>query len=104
MFSPQSLWNAAQRNLTVVFVVLQNGEYGILKSAMHFGGYDGARQNRFVGLDIDRPAIDFAALGQTFGIRTVLTRGNEDVADKVADAFGRRGPTIIVVPLNGGTS
>ena len=101
MFSPQALWNAAQRNLNIVFVVLQNGEYGILKSAIREGGYGSSRKKTFIGMSINQPAIDFAAIGSAFGIRTLSTTGNADVAAKVADAFRQQGPTIIVIPVNG---
>jgi benzoylformate decarboxylase len=31
-YSVQAIWTAAQHKLPIVFVVLRNGEYGILKS------------------------------------------------------------------------
>lgn len=102
IFSAQALWNAAQRNLDIVFVVLQSGEGGIAESAIRAGlSHDGARPNMLVGFNIDQPTFDVVAIGEAVGIRTLSTKGNGDVTAKVAEAFGRQGPTIIVVPVDG---
>jgi benzoylformate decarboxylase len=101
MVSSQALRNAARRDLTIVFVVLQNGEFGIVEPAMRTDCYDNASQNTFFGPDINQPAIDFVAMGKSFGIRTLSLEGTDDVAAKVADAFRQQGPTIIVIPVNG---
>jgi benzoylformate decarboxylase len=69
LYSPQALWTAARENLPVTFVVVNNREYNILKDFMkaqpHFAS---VRANRFIALDLVKPAIDFLALAGAMGV------------------------------------
>src|SRR5581483_3458703 len=59
MYSPQALWTAAAEHLPVVFAVLDNRQYLILKRGLR-DRHDAADQTgRSVGMDLDRPPVDF---------------------------------------------
>lgn len=69
MYYPQALWNAAHEATPVLFVVLNNGEYRVLKVITdRMGGPWGAGAEMPSGLDIEKPAIDFVALARSMGI------------------------------------
>lgn len=69
MYSPQALWTAAHLRLPVTFVVMNNSEYNILKNyARAQPHYHGAGTNRFIGMDMIDPPIDFLALASTYGL------------------------------------
>ena len=56
MYSPQALWTAAAEQLPVVFAVVNNRQYKILKGYLRGMGGASARTGRFVGMDLDEPA------------------------------------------------
>ncbi len=67
MYSPQALWTAAAHQLPVVFAVVNNREYKILKGYLRGMGGASARTGTFVGMDLDQPPIDFTALARSMG-------------------------------------
>jgi benzoylformate decarboxylase len=69
LYSPQALWTAAHESLPVTFVVMNNREYNVLKGFMKAQQrYRSAAENRFIGMDIDQPPIDYLALARSMGV------------------------------------
>lgn len=95
LYSPQALWTAANHELPVVFVVFNNREYLILKQALRArdGGRTGAGAP--VGMDIDRPPIDFVALGASWGVPSFRAATSAELGDLVETATQSSGPTLI---------
>ena len=56
MYSPQALWTAAHEQLPVVFAVVNNRQYLILKGYLRGMGRDSVKADRMVAMDIDRAA------------------------------------------------
>ena len=56
MYSPQALWTAAHEQLPVVFAVVNNREYRILKNNLRGMSGDSVRLDRYVAMDIDATA------------------------------------------------
>ena len=90
-YSVQSLYTAAQHRLPIVFVVMRNGEYCILKSFAELEKTPGVP-----GLDL--PGLDIASLAKGFGCRAVNVDSTEKLAAAFTDALQADGPTVIVVP------
>ncbi len=90
-YSVQALYTAAQHRLPVVFVVMRNGEYSILKSFAVLEETPGVP-----GLDL--PGLDIASLATGFGCRAVNVDSCEKLAREFTNALGADGPTVIVVP------
>lgn len=87
----QSIWTAAQHRLPVVYVVMRNGEYSILKSFAKLEQTPGAP-----GLDL--PGLDIASIATGFGCRAVNVDSTEKLAQEFTAALSADGPTVIVVP------
>lgn len=69
MYSPQALWTAAHAGLPVTFIVMNNTEYNILKNYSRAQPhYRSAGTNRFIGMDMTDPPIDFVALARAHGL------------------------------------
>ena len=68
MYSCQSLWTAARRRLPVLFAVLANGRYQILKDNLMIAKGRAAETGHFVGIDLGDPAVDFVALATSMGV------------------------------------
>src|ERR1700736_6286177 len=89
-YSIQAIWTAAQHRLPVVFVVMRNGEYSILKSFAVLEKTPGVP-----GLDL--PGLDIASLAAGFGCRAINVDSTEKLAEEFSTALGANGPTVIVV-------
>jgi benzoylformate decarboxylase len=90
-YSVQAIWTAAQHRLPVVFVVMRNGEYSILKSFAELEKTPGVP-----GLDL--PDLDIASVAAGFGCRAVNVDSTEKLAREFTTALDADGPTVIVVP------
>lgn len=91
-YSPQSVYTAVQRKAHVIFVVLQNQEYGILKE---FAVLE--QTPNVPGLDL--PGLDIVALGKGYGANAVRVDTLDQLADEYRKALAFRGTTVIVVPI-----
>lgn len=69
MYYPHALWNAASGRTPVLFVVLNNGQYRVLKQIIdRMGGPWGASGAMPAGLDFTDPPIDFVGLARAMGV------------------------------------
>jgi benzoylformate decarboxylase len=69
LYYPHALWNAANRETPVVFVVLNNGQYRVLKLIVdRMGGPWSAAGELPPGLDIEGPPVDFVTLARSLGV------------------------------------
>jgi benzoylformate decarboxylase len=90
-YSIQAIWTAAQHKLPIIFVVLRNGEYAILKSFALL-----EKTPNVPGLEL--PGLDIASLAAGYGCRAVNVDGTAMLAAEFKAALQADGPTVIVVP------
>jgi benzoylformate decarboxylase len=90
-YSVQAIWTAAQHRLPIVFVVMRNGEYSVLKSFAALEKTPGVP-----GLDL--PGLDIASIAAGFGCRPINVDSTEKLAREFTAALDVDGPTVIVVP------
>ena len=91
-YSIQGLWTAVQHQLPILFVVPRNEQYGILKSFAVLEETPGVP-----GLDL--PGLDFVALAKGYGAHGVRAETLDEVRAVCAEAFTRKGPTVLEVPV-----
>ncbi|MEJ7582822.1 MAG: thiamine pyrophosphate-dependent enzyme [Acidimicrobiales bacterium] len=99
MYSPQALWTAAREHLPVVFAVVDNGQYLILKNYLRGMGGVSAEQERFVGMDLGEPALDFVALARSMGVPGTRIEATGDIRCAVGQAVAEGGPHLLHVPI-----
>jgi benzoylformate decarboxylase len=99
MYSPQALWTAAHEQLPVVFAVVNNRQYLILKNNLRAMAADSVRVNRFVAMDLDQPPVDFVGLARSMGVDATLVEKAGDVGDAVRAALDSGRPHLIEVPI-----
>jgi benzoylformate decarboxylase len=98
LYSPQALWTAARERLPVTFVVMNNREYNILKNYMRAQShYVSPGANRFIGLDLVDPAIDFPALAAAMGVPARRVSRAIDIAGAVEAGIASGQPNLIEV-------
>ena len=100
MYTIQGLWTAAHQRIPVVFVILNNGSYRILKQRL--AAMRGGAPNQYVGMDLVDPAIDFVALAHALGIRAERTATAAGAAELVTKALASGAPTLIDVEIERG--
>jgi benzoylformate decarboxylase len=99
MYSPQALWTAANQQLPVVFAVVNNRQYLILKNNLRQMGGESTERGRFVAMDIDRPAIDYVALAGSMGVDATLVEKADDVGEAVRNALDAGRPALLELPI-----
>jgi benzoylformate decarboxylase len=100
MYSPQALWTAAAEGLPVVFAVVDNRQYLILKRALEGRKDEAAQRANFVGMDLDQPPIDFVALARSMGVDGLRVDNTNDIADAVQAAFAANKPAVLEIPIS----
>ena len=89
-YSVQAIWTAAQHKLPIVFVVLRNEAYEILKSFALL-------ENTPHVPALDLPGLDIASVAKGFGCRTADVTTTDELAGEFKTALDADGPTVIVV-------
>jgi len=97
LYAPQALWSAARLDLPVVFVVLNNRRYEILRHLLRAKGGDAERTGRYVGLDIENPAVDFVALAGSLGVVATRAAGADEASQAVRAALEADAPRLVEV-------
>jgi benzoylformate decarboxylase len=100
MYTIQGLWTAAREKLQVVFVVLNNYSYRILKQRTNNMKGLAAQNDAYVGMDLDNPRVDFVSLAKGFGLAAHKARTLSDVAELLEQALATDGPTLIDVEVD----
>ena len=91
-YSVQCLYTAAQHQLPIVFVVVRNGEYGVLKD---FAVLEEAPNAP--GLDL--PGLDISSIAKGFGCQATVANSQAEVKGAFLAALGADSPTVITVPV-----
>ena len=95
LYSIQGLWTAAQHQLPISFVILNNGGYTALKSFASDLGIEKAP-------GVDLPGIDFLALAGGFGCPGRRVEQPEDLEPALRDSLAADGPTLVDVAVDEG--
>lgn len=99
MYSPQALWSAAHYRQQVLFIVFNNRRYDVLQRVAKDLGCPNAVAGRFVGMNIEDPAIEFPALARSMGVPSAQAETPQDIAAAVTEALGRDGPSLIEIAI-----
>ena len=104
LYTIQALWTAAHRRLALVFLILNNATYRVLKLNMdHYRRMAGLAPDRgYPYLDLDDPRVDFVAAAAGFGVPGRRVEKLEEVVPAVEAAFANGGPYLLDVAVDGG--
>ena len=103
MYSPQALWSAVHEDVPVVFVVLNNLEYGILKNFLISQPQYNANEHGFLAMDICRPRVDFQSLARSMGVESTLVNSHREISGAIEAALKTGKPHLIEIPVAGVT-
>ena len=98
LYSPQAMWTAAHEKLPVTFVVMNNREYNVLKNFMKSQThYLSAQANRYLAMEIDKPAVDYLALARSMGLPARRVDRPVDVAAAIEAGIASGVPNLVEV-------
>jgi benzoylformate decarboxylase len=100
MYTNQALWTAARESLAVVYVIFNNASYRILKQRTHALKGFSAEDDVYVGMDLDRPLIDFVGLAKSLGVPGERIEKTADVGAAVTRGLKSGGPYLVDVRID----
>jgi benzoylformate decarboxylase len=98
MYGIQGLWTAAHEKLPITYVIANNRGYRIIKERL----VAMRKTDKFTGMDIREPDIDFVALGSSLGVKSTRVTHPHDIAPALRAAFASGGPNLIDVRVADG--
>jgi benzoylformate decarboxylase len=99
MYTCQALWTAARYRIGVIFVILNNTSYRILKQRVQAVRGHAAQTGIYVGMELDSPAIDFVGLARAQGVAAERARTVADATDLIVKGLADGGPLLVDVAL-----
>jgi benzoylformate decarboxylase len=100
LYTIQGLWTAARENLRMVFVIINNYSYRILKQRTNAMKGLAAQADSYVGMDLDRPRVDFVSVAIGLGLTAHRATTLSEVRDMLAAALRHDGPTLLDVEVD----
>jgi len=100
MYTCQALWTAAHERIAAVFVILNNSSYRILKQRLVAQRGLAAQVDRFVGMELTDPAIDYVNLARSLGVAAERAASVHVATDLIAKGLKSDAPLLIDVPVD----
>jgi benzoylformate decarboxylase len=87
MYTVQGLWTAARYRLPVIWVIFNNTSYRILKQRLVMLRGLAEQADKFVGMELNDPPIDFVGLARSLGIEGQRAATVKDATDLIGKAL-----------------
>ncbi len=100
MYTIQALWTAAHYRIGVVFVILNNTSYRILKQRLLALRGHAEQADTFVGMELTDPTIDFVGLARSLGVEAERAKTVHEATDLIAKGIAANTPLLIDVDLD----
>jgi benzoylformate decarboxylase len=97
LYTIQALWTAAHDRIPVVFVILNNTSYRILKQRLHALRGHAEQVDTYVGMELIDPAVDFVSLARSFGVAAERAKTVAEATDLIAK--GLKGNTSLLIDV-----
>ncbi len=99
MYSIQALWTAARYDLAILFVILNNGEYRILKHNIdNYRQRFGVRPDRtYPNMDLRPPDLGFVDLAKGLGVQGFRVTAPGDLGPALTKALSAQRPYLLDV-------
>ena len=103
MYSIQALWTAAHYNLPIVFAILCNREYRVLKHNLDIyrQRFDAASARPYPQMDLNGPHVGYVAVAAGMGVPGVRVTKPDEVRGAIERAFAAGGPQLVEIEIEG---
>lgn len=99
MYGIQGLWSAARYHIPVTYVICNNACYQILKIGAKGIQLPNALADRYEGLDIRGPEIDYVSLARSFGVEAHRISEPEELSERVGESLRDNKLQLFDVPI-----
>jgi benzoylformate decarboxylase len=93
MYSIQALWTAAQHNLPITFVILNNSGYGAMRSFSRI-----MQAENPPGIDL--PGLDFVQIARGHGCEAMRVTKPDEIGPALHKAFADEGPVVLDIAVD----
>jgi benzoylformate decarboxylase len=103
MYSIQALWTAAHHDLPIVFVVLANREYRILKHNLdaYRVKFDARSNKPYAQMDLTGPVLGFTQIAAGMGVAGTQVTEPGSIKAAIAAAFASGKPHLVEIAIEG---
>jgi benzoylformate decarboxylase len=103
MYSIQALWTAAHHDLPIVFVILANREYRVLKHNIdaYRARFEVKSNKPYMHMDLSGPVMGFVDMAKGMGVAGTHVTKADDIKAAVAAAFMTGKPHLIEIEIEG---
>ncbi len=103
MYSIQALWTAAHHELPIVFVILANREYRVLKHNIdaYRARFDVKSNKPYMHMDLGNPTMGFIDMAKGMGVAGSYVSKADDIQAAVAAAFKSGKPRLLEIEIEG---
>jgi benzoylformate decarboxylase len=103
MYSIQALWTAAHHHLDILFVILSNREYRVLKHNLdtYRQRFDAQSDRPYPHMDLTDPVLGFTEMARGMGVQGRLVSEAEELHRAVREALFHEGPYLLDVVVSG---
>lgn len=101
LYTIQALWTAAHHKVPVTWVVANNASYRILKLNMLEYLGEGAAGRQFVEMDMTEPALNFANIAASFGVKGARIEHPDEIGDALREAQASGEPRLLDIVIDG---
>ncbi|MFO1160806.1 MAG: thiamine pyrophosphate-binding protein [Reyranellaceae bacterium] len=103
MYSIQALWTAAHHDLPIVFVILANREYRVLKHNIdaYRARFDVKSNKPYMHMDLSGPVLGFVDMAKGMGIAGTHVVKADDIGPAIAAAFRSGKPHLVEIEIEG---
>jgi benzoylformate decarboxylase len=99
LYGIQGLWTAAHHHIPVTFVIANNAQYKILKLSGAVMKLPQMAQQKYLGMDLIEPEVDFVGLAHSFGVEAHRVTEPDELSERVRDSLNRAEPILLDVPI-----
>lgn len=95
MYCPQALYTAARQKLPILYLVMNNGGYAIIKSGTRAQKQRAYETDTYIGMDITQPEVDFVSLARGLGLGAASVATPAELEAAVRAAVVHDGPFLV---------
>ena len=100
LYTAQALWTSARYRIPVIWVILNNTSYRILKQRIVAMRGLAEQADTFVGMELTDPTIDFVGLARSLGIEAQRAKTVHEATDLVAQGLKDGSSLLIDVDMD----
>ena len=103
MYSIQALWTAAHHNQRILFVILANAEYRVLKHNLdiHRQRFDAPSDQPYPHMDLVDPTLDFIGMAEGMGVTATRAESIDQIQNAAAAFLAGDGPHLLEIAVAG---